>query len=373
MHHLDVAVVGAGAAGIGMALALQKIPGLKYGVLEAGRVGESFRRWPAQTRFITPSFHSNPFGLADLNAVNEPSSPAIHSGAEHLSGSQYADYLSFVAKGHELPVATDCKVEAVGAVPGGGFILDTPKGKLQAGFLVWATGEFQYPDLAPFPGAQWCPHYAQVADWASFKARRYTVIGGYESGVDAAVNLVKLGRKVRLLTRKSTWDPQAPHDPSLSLSPYSRQRLYEAVDTGRLEILFGVDVIGVTQNEGGGFRIHAGDGRYWDEKRAPILGTGFVKGGGAQQISELWAWDDDGGVMLTEADESTITPGLFLIGPQVRHDKRIYCFIYKFRQRFGLIAQSIAQCLDRDASALQSAGGAWGPFGNSECCEGCEC
>ncbi|GAA0777459.1 hypothetical protein GCM10009108_13100 [Castellaniella ginsengisoli] len=104
MHRLDVAVVGAGAAGIGMALALalQKVPGLKFGVLEAGRVGESFRRWPAQTRFITLSFHSNPFGLSDLNAVNEPSSPAIHSGAEHLSGPQYADYLTFVAKGHEL-------------------------------------------------------------------------------------------------------------------------------------------------------------------------------------------------------------------------------------------------------------------------------
>ena len=301
---------------IGVALALQKVPGLKFGVLEAGQVGESFRRWPAQTRFITPSFHSNPFGLADLNAVNEPSSPAIHSGAEHLSGPQYAEYLTLIAKGHELPVVVDCKVEAVGVVPGGGFILDTPKGKLQAGFLIWATGEFQFPDLAPFPGAQWCPHYARVADWTTFKARRCTVIGGYESGVDAAVNLVKLGRKVRLLSRKSTWDPQAPHDPSLSLSPYSRQRLYEAVDTGRLEILFGVDVIGVTQNEGGGFRIHAGDGRYWDEKQAPILGTGFVKGGGAQQIPELWAWDDDGRVLLSEADESTITPGCFWSAPR---------------------------------------------------------
>ncbi|HEY0295216.1 MAG TPA: NAD(P)/FAD-dependent oxidoreductase, partial [Bordetella sp.] len=307
----------------------------------------------------------------DLNAVNEPSSPAIFAGVEHLSGPQYADYLAFIAKGHELPVACDCKVEAVGAVPGGGFILDTSKGKLQAGFLIWATGEFQFPDLAPFPGAQWCPHYAQVVDWQAFKARRYTVVGGYESGVDAAFNLVKLGRKVRLLARKTTWDPHGPHDPSLSLSPYSRQRLYETIDTGLLEIVFGVDVIGITQNAGGGFRIHAGDGRYWDEKQAPILGTGFLQGGGAQQIAELWDWDEDGRVVLSEADESTITPGLFLVGPQVRHDTRIYCFIYKFRQRFGLIAEGIAQCLDRDASLLKT--GAWGPFGNSECCEGCEC
>lgn len=373
MQRLDAAVVGAGAAGIGMALALQKVPGLKFGVLEAGRVGESFRRWPAQARFITPSFHSNPFGLADLNAVNEPSSPAIHTGAEHPSGPQYAEYLSFIARGHELPVATHCKVAAVGAVPGGGFILDTPRGRLQAGFLIWATGEFQFPDLAPFPGAQWCTHYAQVADWTRFQASRYTVIGGYESGVDAAVNLAGLGREVRLLARKSTWDPQGSHDPSLSLSPYSRQRLYQAIDTGRLEIVFGVDVIGLTRDAAGGFRIHAGDGRYWDEKAAPILGTGFLKGGGARQIAELWDWDADGRVVLSDADESTITPGLFLAGPQVRQERRIYCFIYKFRQRHALIARRIGLCLDRDTTALETGAGAWGPFGNSECCEGCEC
>ena len=62
MPSVDVVIVGAGPAGIGMALALESVPGLEYEVLESDRVGESFRRWPAQTRFITPSFHSNPFG-----------------------------------------------------------------------------------------------------------------------------------------------------------------------------------------------------------------------------------------------------------------------------------------------------------------------
>jgi len=71
LRSLDVAIVGAGAAGIGMALALAKLSDVRIGVLEAGRVGESFRRWPAQTRLITPSFHSTPFGLADLNVVAE--------------------------------------------------------------------------------------------------------------------------------------------------------------------------------------------------------------------------------------------------------------------------------------------------------------
>ncbi len=69
-----------------------------------------------------------------------------------------------------------------------------------------------------------------------------------------------------------------------------------------------------------------------------------------------------------------MTSGLFLVGPQERHDQRIYCFIYKFHQRFARIALQIAQRLQLDTEWLEGAqGSVWGPFGNSECCEGCEC
>ncbi|MBM5585454.1 NAD(P)-binding domain-containing protein [Burkholderia pseudomallei] len=366
MRSIDVTVVGAGPAGIGMALTLAKLPGIRYAVLEGDRIGESFRRWPQQTRFITPSFHSNPFGLSDLNAVDEASSPAIFTGVEHPSGEQYGNYLVFVADGHALSIVSGCKVEEVTKAPGSGFVLATEQGELHTRFLIWATGEYQFPDLKPFPGAQ-------VANWSDFESSHHTVIGGYESGADAAIQLVRLGCAVSLLARKSTWDAQSSNDPSLSLSPYTRARLHEAVDTGRLEIVFGADVIEVTLDTAGGYRIHASDGRYWDAAQAPILGTGFLKGGGARQIADLWEWNDEGRVVLSGLDESTRTPGLFLIGPQVRHEQRIYCFIYKFRQRLALIAARIAERLEVDAAALRVGDGAWGPFGNNDCCEGCQC
>lgn len=369
----DVVLVGAGPAGIGMGLALDRLGGLSYIVLEAHRVGESFRRWPAQTRFITPSFYSNPFGLADLNAVDEFSSPAIHAGAEHPSGTQYADYLGFISQGNKLPVLSECPVHSVTISPDGGFVLSTHYGRLHCRFLIWATGEYQFPELSPFPGAHWCPHYAQVTDWADFKAPQYTIIGGFESGVDAAVNLVQLGCHVRLLTRKASWDHKAPYDPSLSLSPHTRQRLHAAIESGQLDIAFGADVAEVSHHAGGGYCIHAADGRHWEASQPPILGNGFLNGGGATQIAELWDWHEDGHVILNDRDESTRTPGLYLVGPQVRHDDLVYCFIYKFRQRFALIAADIAARMTIDAGALKTGDGAWGPFGNSECCVGCAC
>ncbi len=374
MRSVDVVIVGAGPAGIGMAMELGKIPGLDFGVLESNRIGESFVRWPAQTRLITPSFHSNPFGLADLNAVDAATSPAIFAGAEHLSGRQYAEYLESVAQAAQLPIACGCKVLNVEPHVDGGFYLNTELGELFTRFLIWACGEYQFPDLSPFPGGQLCQHYAHIEDWQILESGPYIVIGGYESGLDAAINLVKLGHQVRLLVRRATWDLPNETDPSLVLSPYTRARLHEMESNDKLEIVYDASVIEVTQNADHSFRVHTADGRHWDVEQQPILGTGFLKGGGARQIKDLWMWDDDGHIVLSEVDESIMTPGLFLVGPQVRHDQRIYCFIYKFRQRFARIALQIAQRLQLDTEWLEGAGdGVWGPFGNSECCEGCEC
>ena len=374
MRSVDVIIVGAGAAGIGMAIELCRIEDLDFGVLERDRVGETFRRWPAQTRFISPSFYSNPFGLADLNAVDTVSSPAIFAGTQHLSGQQYADYLTFVADTARLPVACGCKVLKVTPHPDQGFYLETEQGELFTRFLIWACGEFQFPNLNPFPGGNLCSHYAHVEDWSVMEIGEYVVIGGYESGLDSAINLLKMGCSVKLLVRSKTWDLKNVYDPSQTLSPYTRERLREFESNDRLEIIFDANVEEVTQTEQGEYRVHAEDGRTWDVEHPPVLGTGFVKGGGATQIDDLWMKDDDGHILLSDVDESLYTPGLFLVGPQVRHDQKIYCFIYKFRQRFAKIANQIAIRLQRDiAPAEGSEEGIWGPFGNNECCEGCEC
>lgn len=372
MRSVDVVIVGAGPAGIGMARALQRVSGLECEVLDRGRVGESFRQWPAQTRFITPSFYSNPFGLADLNAVDAASSPAIFGRAEHLSGLQYADYLLSIVEDAELSVTCNCEVLEVAVTADNRFQLVTEQGDYETQFLIWACGEFQFPDLKPFPGGQWCQHYAKVEDWEAMEPGHYTVIGGYESGVDAAVNLLEHNHSVRLLVRRPTWDlPNVP-DPSHALSPYSNERLRALENSSALEIICGADVVEASCDKLGGVRVHAADGRYWDSQTSPILGTGFLKGGGARQISEYWLWDEAERIRLSKSDESLRTPGLFLVGPQVRHETQIYCFIYKFRQRFDGIAHEIAKRLSLNY-ASQSSGDTWGPFGNSECCEGCEC
>ena len=40
-------------------------------------------------------------------------------------------------------------------------------------------------------------------------------------------------------------------------------------------------------------------------------------------------------------------PGVFLVGPTVRHGEHSFCFVYKFRQRFGIVANAICRGLGR--------------------------
>mmetsp|Transcript_12527 Transcript_12527/g.31555 ORF Transcript_12527/g.31555 Transcript_12527/m.31555 type:complete len:181 (-) Transcript_12527:2246-2788(-) len=107
----DVLVVGAGAAGIGTALMLTKTFGLdksRVQLIERGQnVGESFRKWPKEMRFISPSFNQQGWtDTFDLNAIAKGTSPAFSLHTEHPSGDEYADYLEAIVKLHKLNVRT---------------------------------------------------------------------------------------------------------------------------------------------------------------------------------------------------------------------------------------------------------------------------
>ena len=84
----------------------------------------------------------------------------------------------------------------------------------------------------------------------------------------------------------------------------------------------------------------------------PILATGFTSS--LSMVKDLFDWHESKShVLLNENDESRKTPGLFLVGPQVRHEDLILCFIYKYRQRFGVVANAIGTRLEMDTSFLE--------------------
>jgi putative flavoprotein involved in K+ transport len=345
----DVLIVGAGAAGVGMGVVLQDLGVSNFTILERHEVAASFLRWPAEMRFISPSFTSNGFGLLDLNAVTLNTSPAHTLREEHPTGHDYARYLKAVASHFEVPVQEGVEVYTV-QPEADGFLLYTSAGQLRSRFVIWAAGEFQYPNTEPFDGAEHCIHNATVASWKALAGDEFTVVGGFESGIDAAVTLVRLGKRVRVLDDAAPWAFSAP-DPSLVLAPYTQGRLREAQATGRLELVpGGVERI---ERQNGRFVIHGSEGEQWTSSTPPILATGFA--GSLGLVYDLFDWHAERNyALLTEHDESTRTPGLFVVGPAVRHGAIILCFIYKFRQRFAVVAHTIGERLRLDTSVLDA-------------------
>ena len=303
-------------------------------------------------------------------------------------------------------------------------------------------------------------HNSRVDSWAHLKGDDFVIIGGYESGMDAAFNLASCDKRCTVVSSTAFWRVTTD-DPSTELAPYTAERVREACDMPvppRLLAPLRVFKVqkqqaaggdGATRNKTkgrdgggerrrGGYLVHArwqapvehlggehrampgsrtaekpkasgqaaeeeedaqqaavqgksddGDSEEQEEHdndgdddddddddeceeeevgeegteitlhtpQAPLLCAGFEGSVALGAVKELFEWSEDGGSgcasgspLLTEHDESTATPGLFLAGPAVRHGELSFCFVYKFRQRFGIVADVIARGLGYDTA-----------------------
>jgi len=365
----DVIVVGGGAAGVGVAVALRDAGVESLVILERFMVGTSFARWPDETRFITPSFPTNSIGMLDLNSIALGTSPAFTLGVEHPTGEDYTFYLTAVAHHHGLPVQRRTEVTRITRVADE-FRVDTNKGTLRARHVIWAAGEFQTPLRGGFEGSNLCTHTSRVGRYEELKGDDFIVVGGYESGIDAALHLARRGKKVRVFDAGSPWTSEES-DPSIALSTYTLERMREPAFPKHVMLHPGSRVTSVVRTDDG-FQVTDEHDQVFHTPVAPLFAGGFT--GCHPIVKDLFEPRDDGLPVLTDNDESTVTPGLFLCGPSVRHGSHVFCFIYKYRQRFAVVAKAIATSLGLPAEGLERYR-KWGMYLDdlSECGEGCVC
>jgi len=184
-----VLIIGAGPAGLGISLALKQAGVLDQLVVDSREIGASFSSWPAEMSLLSPSFNSNSFGLTDLNAIDPFTSPADFFKTQHPTGSAYTQYLRAIAEQFQLPVSAGVKVTSIkkGAET---FTVETNLGTILPDYIVWAGGQFFSPRDRDFKGAEHAIHSSKVESWNSLEGDKFTIIGGYESGIDAAINLI---------------------------------------------------------------------------------------------------------------------------------------------------------------------------------------
>ncbi len=365
----DVVVVGAGAAGVGVGVALRHAGIENFVICDRHTVGASFASWPAETRFITPSFPTNSIGMLDLNSIAIKTSPGFSLEVEHPTGEEYAKYLQLVARIFRLPIRPNTDVVQVTKADDG-FHIDTPDETLRAKHVIWAAGEFQYPRLNGFVGSELCRHTATIASYHELEGDDFIVVGGYESGVDVAYHLACRGKRVRVFDENRPWVDDSS-DPSVALSPFTLERVRDNRFFKQVELYPHTTIASVTHVDDM-YQVTTHEGARYQTSVPPLFAGGFE--GSQKLVADLFERREDGSLLLSEHDESTIVPGIYLCGPAVRHDKQVFCFIFKYRQRFAVVAKAIATSLGLPAEALE-AYRSWGMYLDdlSNCGEECVC
>ncbi|HSM00992.1 MAG TPA: NAD(P)-binding domain-containing protein [Acidimicrobiia bacterium] len=199
---LDVAVVGAGSAGLGIGYHLQRA-GTRFVIFDRGEVAETWRsqRWDS-------------FAVNTPNWMNGlPGSP--YRGTEP-DGFATRDELvaSFEqhAADHRLPVRAGTTVERVApAFDADGFVVETVdrsgvRGSLRADNVVVASGMMESPKVpgiaAQFPDSIDQIHAADYRSAAALRDGAVIVIGSGQSGCQISEDLAAAGRQVYLCTSR---------------------------------------------------------------------------------------------------------------------------------------------------------------------------
>ena len=207
MEHIDVAVIGAGQAGLAVSHELTEA-GIDHEVLEHGRIGETWRRRWESFCLVTPNWSVRLPGFA-YDGVQPDA---------FMSRDEIVGYLERYAASFGAPVRIGVRVEAVQDDHAGGFVLSTSSGRFHAGSLVLASGAYQREHR--IPGADSLPpglHGFGLADYrdpGSLPDGAVLVIGSGQSGTQIAEELHEAGREVTLACGRAPWAPRrwAGHD-----------------------------------------------------------------------------------------------------------------------------------------------------------------
>jgi thioredoxin reductase/NAD-dependent dihydropyrimidine dehydrogenase PreA subunit len=215
---IDVAVVGAGPAGISAALtALEQ--GLRPLVLEQEQhLGGTVLHYPRRK-------------LVLVQTVDLPM-------ATHLPGAEYTkeDLLELLERlivqagleirfGHRV---TDVRRED------GLFVLTAGESTVRARFVVLALGRRGTPRKLGVPGEQLPKVMYKLVDAASYQHQRILVVGGGDSAVEAAIGLAgQRGNKVTLSYRK---------DRLVRIKQKNEERFDRLAASGKIELSFSSEV-----------------------------------------------------------------------------------------------------------------------------------
>ncbi|MGG3470810.1 YpdA family putative bacillithiol disulfide reductase [Neobacillus pocheonensis] len=223
----DIIIVGGGPCGLAAAISLQAI-GKKPLIIEKGNVVNSIYHYPTHQTFFSTS---EKLEIGDVPFLTDNYKPKRN---------QALVYYREVAKRKSLRINAFEKVSEV-SKQGDVFHVITNKNRYECRFVVVATGYYDHPNYMNVPGEDLPKVYHYFKEAHPYFDKDVCVIGGKNSSVDAALELVKAGARVTVLYRGKEYSP--------SIKPWILPEFEALVRTGTIKMEFNANVKAITEEK----------------------------------------------------------------------------------------------------------------------------
>ncbi|WP_179289034.1 YpdA family putative bacillithiol disulfide reductase [Bacillus sp. 7894-2] len=319
MLNIDAIIVGGGPCGLAAAIALQEA-GKNPLVIEKGNIVNAIYNYPTHQTFFSTSEKLEIGGVPFITENYKP------------KRNQALTYYREVVKRKGIKVNAYEKVLNVVKKHPEVFEVQTDKRDYTVKNVIIATGYYDNPNYMKVPGEDLAKVFHYFKEAHPFFDKDVAVIGGKNSSVDAAIELVKAGARVTVIYRGTEYSP--------SIKPWILPEFESLVKNGVIKMEFNAHVNEISENK----LLYTVDGNTSDIKNDFVFAmTGYHPDHGFLRNMGIQINDETGRPQFNPETMETNVPGIFIAGVIAAGNNANEIFIENGRFHGGQIAKAIIE------------------------------